>query len=68
VARNVVAALAGGSGVRPFTYKTKGVVAGLGRHKGVASLMGLKLRGFPAWFASRTYHLGRCPATAAAPA
>jgi len=60
VARNVVAALAGGS-VRPFTYKTKGVVAGLGRHKGVASLMGLKLRGFPAWFASRTYHLGAMP-------
>ena len=35
VARNVAAALGAGT-ERPFTYKTKGVVAALGRHKGVA--------------------------------
>jgi NADH:quinone reductase (non-electrogenic) len=60
VARNVAASLGDGK-PRPFTYKSRGVVAGLGRHKGVASLLGLKLRGFPAWFAGRTYHLAAMP-------
>jgi NADH dehydrogenase len=29
----------------------------------VASLLGLKLRGFPAWFVARTYHLAAMPGT-----
>jgi NADH:quinone reductase (non-electrogenic) len=62
VARNVAASLSG-EAPRPFTYRTRGVVAGLGRHKGVASLLGLKLRGFPAWFVTRTYHLAAMPGT-----
>jgi NADH dehydrogenase len=62
VARNVAAAVGAGT-ERPFAYKTRGVVAGLGRHKGVADLMGLRLRGFPAWFAGRTYHLAAMPGT-----
>ena len=62
VARNVAAALGGGE-ERPFTYRTKGLVVGLGRHKGVASVMGLKLRGFPAWFVARSYHLAAMPGT-----
>jgi NADH dehydrogenase len=36
---------------------------GLGRHKGVASLLGMRLRGFPAWFVGRTYHLAAMPGT-----
>jgi NADH dehydrogenase len=62
VARNVAAALGGGE-PRPFDYRTKGIVVGLGRHKGVASLLGLRLRGFPAWFVTRTYHLAAMPGT-----
>jgi len=62
VARNVAAALSGGE-PRPFSYRAKGLVVGLGRHKGVASLMGLRLRGLPAWFVGRTYHLAAMPGT-----
>jgi NADH:ubiquinone reductase (H+-translocating) len=56
VARNLVAALAGGR-VRPFRYRTSGVVAELGHNKAVAITLGLRWRGFPAWFIARTYHL-----------
>jgi NADH dehydrogenase len=60
VARNVAAAL---SGDRPrrFRYKTLGVFVDLGRGKAVASTMGLRWRGVPAWFLARTYHLMSMP-------
>ena len=35
----------------------------LGRYKGVATVLGFRLRGFPAWFLHRTYHLSRIPTT-----
>jgi len=56
VARNVAACLAGGS-PKPFRYRTKGVVAELGRGKAVAITLGIRWRGLPAWFVARTYHL-----------
>jgi NADH dehydrogenase len=56
VARNVVATL-GGEAPRPFRYRTKGVVAELGRNKAVAITLGIRWRGFPAWLIARTYHL-----------
>jgi NADH dehydrogenase len=56
VARNVAATLAGGR-VRPFRYRTKGVVAELGHNQAVAITLGIRWRGFPAWFIARTYHL-----------
>ncbi|MGH2961829.1 MAG: NAD(P)/FAD-dependent oxidoreductase [Solirubrobacterales bacterium] len=62
VARNVAAAVVGGE-ARPFAYRNRGMVVGLGRHKGVASVMGLKLRGFPAWCVARGYHLAAMPGT-----
>src|SRR5215211_962935 len=57
---NVAAALGSGH-PRPFTYRTLGFFAELGRHQAVASVIGFKLRGFPAWFLTRTYHLLRIP-------
>jgi NADH:ubiquinone reductase (H+-translocating) len=60
VGDNVVAALEGGRPV-PFDYRGIGSVASLGRYKGVALIMGVRLRGFPAWFAHRTYHLYAMP-------
>jgi NADH dehydrogenase len=36
-------------------------VASLGLYKGVAQVYGIKLRGFPAWFMHRTYHVSRVP-------
>jgi NADH dehydrogenase len=56
VARNLAATLGGGT-VRPFRYRTKGVVAELGRNKAVAITLGIRWRGFPAWLIARTYHL-----------
>ena len=38
-----------------------GSVASLGLHRGVAQVYGVKLRGFPAWFMHRTYHVSRVP-------
>jgi NADH dehydrogenase len=62
VARNIAADLGTGR-ARPFRYRTKGVFVDLGRHRAVASTMGLRWRGFPAWFLARTYHLAMMPGT-----
>jgi NADH dehydrogenase len=61
VARNVAAELGVGGSVRPFRYRTLGVFVDMGRHQAVASTLGIKLRGFPAWFLARTYHLANMP-------
>ena len=57
---NVVAVLEG-RGPVPFSYRGIGSVASLGRYKGVAVIFGVRLRGFSAWFAHRTYHLYAMP-------
>ena len=62
VARNVAAELGTGK-VKPFTYKTKGVFVDMGQAEAVASTMGIKWRGRPAWFLARTYHLAMMPGT-----
>ncbi|MGL6277973.1 MAG: NAD(P)/FAD-dependent oxidoreductase [Gaiella sp.] len=46
---------------RPYGYRMLGQVATLGRYKGIADVMGLRLRGFPGWFVARTYHLYALP-------
>ena len=46
---------------RAYAHKHVGSVASLGLHKGVAQVYGVKLRGFPAWFMHRTYHVSRVP-------
>ena len=38
-----------------------GQVATLGRHKGIAEVMGLPFRGFLGWWITRTYHLYQLP-------
>jgi NADH dehydrogenase len=45
----------------PYRYSMLGQVATLGRYKGIADVMGLRLRGFPGWFVTRTYHLFQLP-------
>jgi NADH dehydrogenase len=60
LAVNVAAAL-GHGGRKPFTFKTLGLVVDLGRRQAVAKILGVKLRGFPAWFSARTYHLMAIP-------
>lgn len=46
---------------RAYAHKHAGSVASLGMYKGVAQVYGVKLRGFPAWFMHRTYHVSRMP-------
>ena len=52
---------------KPTEYRHAyvGSVASLGLHKGVAQVklagVSVKLRGWPAWFMHRTYHLSRVP-------
>jgi NADH:quinone reductase (non-electrogenic) len=59
---NVAAALGHGH-LKKFTYKTLGVFVDMGRHQAVAEMFGIRIRGFPAWFAARTYHLASMPGT-----
>jgi len=61
MAKNVAAALGHRARVKPFKFKTLGAFADLGRHKAVANLMGLRVRGFPAWAVCRFYHLAWVP-------
>ena len=35
----------------------------MGRHQAVAETIGIRWRGFPAWFLARTYHLAQMPGT-----
>jgi NADH:ubiquinone reductase (H+-translocating) len=46
---------------KPYRYRMLGQVATLGRYKGIADVFGLRLRGFPGWFVTRTYHLFQLP-------
>src|SRR4051795_5709481 len=60
LADNILASFSGGS-LTPYRHSYAGSVASLGLHKGVAEIYGVKLRGFPAWFMHRTYHMTRMP-------
>src|SRR3954470_1872947 len=60
VGHNVAAALGDGRR-RAFSYKTLGVFVDMGQHQAVAETLGIRWRGFPAWFLARTYHLSQMP-------
>ena len=60
MADNIAATLRGRP-LKDYKHKHVGSVASLGLHKGVAQVYGIKLRGFPAWFMHRTYHVSRIP-------
>lgn len=47
--------------VEEYKHKHVGTVASLGLGKGVAQVYGIKLRGWPAWFMHRTYHMAQMP-------
>ena len=57
---NITAVLRGGTPAE-YRHSYAGSVASLGLHKGVAQIYGFKLRGLPAWFMHRTYHVSRMP-------
>lgn len=60
LADNIVSYLRGGP-LRDYKHAYAGSVASLGLYRGVAEIYGVKLRGFPAWWMHRTYHVSRMP-------
>jgi NADH dehydrogenase len=60
LASNIVASLRRRR-LAEYRHKYVGSVASLGLYRGVAEVYGIKLRGLPAWFMHRTYHLSRMP-------
>lgn len=59
-ADNLAATLNGGQLV-PYRHASIGSVASLGLYQGAAEIRGVRLRGFPAWLAHRSYHLSKLP-------
>ncbi|OEV08686.1 NAD(P)/FAD-dependent oxidoreductase [Streptomyces nanshensis] len=60
LADNIAATLRG-EAASDYRHAYAGSVASLGLHKGVAHVYGRKLKGYPAWFMHRAYHLSRIP-------
>lgn len=60
VAQNVWSVIHG-SDPQPVKYSGRGMLASLGRRRGVGQVLGIRLTGFPAWFAWRTYYLLALP-------
>lgn len=46
---------------KPLIYRSKGMMAPLGRRRAVASVKGFRLSGLPAWVLWRTYYLSKMP-------
>jgi NADH dehydrogenase len=60
LARNILAAI-DGKPMRPFSFRTLGLLASLGRRCGVANIMGINFSGFIAWWLWRTIYLSKLP-------
>lgn len=63
VAHNVAHRLHG-KPTHPFSYKMMGQLCSIGGHSAVAEMLGLRLSGFPAWFAWRGIYLMKLPSLA----
>lgn len=61
-AKNIICAIKGKTKKKTkFDYKTKGMMAEIGKRTGVATILGVKSHGFAAWWLWRTYYLGNLP-------
>jgi NADH dehydrogenase len=60
VGHNVAASIGTGK-IKPFTFKTKGVFVDMGQGQAVATTLGIRWRGVPAWWLARSYHLAMLP-------
>ena len=60
LADNLYEALEGKSPA-PFEFKMLGLMAALGHYKGLGTVMGIRIRGFFAWWFRRTYYLTVMP-------
>jgi len=60
LAGNIAGAL-NGQPAKPFVYNTLGMMGSLGPGKAFGELLGMRVRGFPAWFVRRMYYLLQMP-------
>src|SRR6202035_2978610 len=60
VAHNIAAVLSGRP-PKPFSFKTIGLLASIGRRAGVARIFGFNFSGFLAWWMWRTIYLSKLP-------
>jgi hypothetical protein len=60
VAQNIAAALLDHR-LKPFSFRTIGLLASIGRRMGVARILGFNFSGFFAWWMWRTVYLSKLP-------
>jgi len=60
VAQNIAAVLLGRR-LKPFSFRTIGLLASIGRRTGVARILGFNFSGFFAWWLWRTVYLSKLP-------
>ena len=58
---NNIAASVRGDALKPFRFKTVGLLASIGRRTGVARIFGINFSGFIAWWLWRTVYLLKLP-------
>ena len=62
VANNIISMIEGKiKNKKIFDYKTKGMMATIGKRNGVGTLVGIEVQGFTAWWIWRTYYLANLP-------
>jgi NADH:ubiquinone reductase (H+-translocating) len=60
LAKNLMAAMRNAP-LTPFSFKTIGQLAAIGRRTGVANIVGINFSGFVAWWLWRTIYLSKLP-------
>jgi NADH dehydrogenase len=60
LSKNLVA-FQGGRTPQPYSFRSLGQVATLGRREGIADIRGVRLKGLPGWLAARAVHLMQVP-------
>jgi NADH dehydrogenase len=61
VLANNIAASVRGDALKPFRFKTLGLLASIGRRTGLARIFGINFSGFIAWWLWRTVYLLKLP-------
>jgi NADH:ubiquinone reductase (H+-translocating) len=62
VANNIISLVEGKTeNKKVFNYKTKGMMASIGKRNGIGAIFGLEVQGFIAWWIWRTYYLANLP-------
>jgi len=60
-AKNIIFEITGKGKKEQFDHKTRGMMADIGKRDGIATLFGIKIHGFIAWWMWRTFYLGKLP-------